>query len=398
MKKWILVLTLLFVSLGLAKAPEGYLGKLKSSTLELGYRTLSNISNWACWVYYTGGSAHSPSGSSGGIYPRGTTGAIYQDGLLWGGKYDTNKDGIGDEIRVGGANYNIGTVPGRVITGGDYGEAVVADLSDPAVRLYRIRPDHYYLTHEDLIQDAAELNMIGPSSVTEAMTQEIMDQYALDWEEWPAEWGAPYYDEDDDGIFTLGVDEPGIAQADQVVWYVVNDYSATATTSLYGSQPIGIELQTTIWAYDQERVRLGQIIFKSYKLINKSNSLVTDMYLAQWSDPDIGYYGDDFCGCDTVLNLGYAYNGDNSDSKFDSFNIGIPAAGYDLLQGPMVESPGDTAIFDLKPREDHKNLDMTSFSVFTHSTWDPDPFDYYMTLYFYTLMRGYRSLDRYDNP
>ena len=80
------------------------------------------------------------------------------------------------------------------------------DVTDPTRRVFRIRPDYADLTHAMLIQDAAEQNSIDVSAVTEAMTQDIMDQYALDWEEWPVAWGAPYYDNDEDGAFTEGVD------------------------------------------------------------------------------------------------------------------------------------------------------------------------------------------------
>ncbi|MEA2077320.1 MAG: hypothetical protein U9O95_04810, partial [Candidatus Marinimicrobia bacterium] len=402
MKKLILVLAILFVSSGLAKAPEGFFSKSTNLSSSLGNRTLSNISNWSCWVYSNGKSAHNPDGSSGGIYPRSTAGTIYQDGFMWGGKFDTDDDGIGDHIRIGGANYNIGTVPGRVITGGDYedGTFEVADPGDPSARLYRIRGDYQSLSHEDLIQDAAELNMIDPSSVTESMTQEIIDQYELDWEEWPGEHGAPFDDKDDDGIYTCGIDEPGYAHADQVIWFIVNDYDEIATTGMMGSPPIGLELQITIWAYDQEQVRIGQSIFKSYKLINRSNSIVTDMYFSQWSDPDIGYYGNDYCGCDTVLNLAYAYNGQATDRDYNEFDMAPPAAGYVLLQGPLVESIGDIAFIDLKPKTGYKNLSMSSFSIFPPyaAISDPDLSDPSWSLIYYNLIRGYNRTYNVDNP
>ena len=365
-------------------------------------RTLSNLSNWSYWTYYNGQSAQAPNGNSGGIYPRGTAGAIFQDGFIWGGKVDTTGNNVGDHIRVGGQTYNIGTVPGRVITGGNPKGTSwqIADPSDPRVRVYRIRPDYESLTHAMLVQDAAEQNMIDASSVTEAMTQEIIDQYALDWEEWPVEWGAPYYDLDDDGTWTPGVDEPGIAQADQVVWYVVNDYSPSATNSLYGSPPIGLELQTTLWSYNQPGVRLGQIIFKSYKLINKSGRAITDMYVSQWSDPDLGTYSNDFAGCDTVLSLGFAYNGEATDADYAAFDLPPAAIGYDFFQGPMIPSPGDTAIFELKYVADHKNLPMTSFGWFAAGSAisDPELGEYIGTLQFYNLIRGYVPTEDIASP
>ncbi|MEA2076550.1 MAG: T9SS type A sorting domain-containing protein [Candidatus Marinimicrobia bacterium] len=398
---YVAIVALLFAVVLVAAPLDGQpLQKTAATTAGQVTRSMSNISNWGYWVYSNGKSAQTPNGSSGGIYPRGTAGAIYQDGFIWGGKVDTTGNDIGDDIRVGGQTYNIGTIPGWVITGGDYADAVTADPSNPLVRIYRIRLDYLSLTHAMLIQDAAELNEVSPSSVTEAMTQELMDQYALDWEEWPVEHGAPYYDLDNDGVYTAGTDEPGIAQADQVLWYVVNDYSQSATTGLYGSLPIGIELQTTLWAYNQPGVRLGQIIFKSNKIINKSGKTITDMYVSQWADPDLGTYSNDFCGCDTTLSMGYAYNGEATDADYDAFDLAPPAFGYDFFQGPMVASPGDTAIFELEYVTGYKNLPMTSFGWFSAGAAIEDPTlgEYEGTLQFYNLIRGYLPLDDVVNP
>ena len=398
---YVAIVALLFAVVLVAAPLDGQpLQKTAATTAGQVTRSMSNISNWGYWVYSNGKSAQTPNGSSGGIYPRGTAGAIYQDGFIWGGKVDTTGNGIGDDIRVGGQTYNIGTIPGWVITGGDYADAVTADPSLDAVRIYRIRLDYLDLTHAMLIQDAAELNEVSSTSVTEAMTQELMDQYALDWEEWPTEHGAPYYDLDDDGVYTDGTDEPGIAQADQVLWYVVNDYSQSATTGLYGSLPIGIELQTTLWAYNQPGVRLGQIIFKANKLINKSGKTITDMYVSQWADPDLGTYSNDFAGCDTALSMGYAYNGETTDADYDAFDLAPPAFGYDFFQGPMVASPGDTAIFELEYVAGYKNLPMTSFGWFSAGAAIEDPTlgEYEGTLQFYNLIRGYLPLDDVTNP
>ncbi len=400
MKKIITIVTIvaLLFAVGLVAKPlDGQpLAKTAATTAGQVTRTMSNISNWGYWVYYNGQTGHAPDGSSGGVYPRGTAGSIYQDGFVWGGKY-----GASEEIRVGGQTYNIGTQPGRVITGGSYenGTYEIAAVTDPLVRVFRIRPDYESLTHAMLIADAAELNQTSASSVTEAMTQDLIDQYALDWEEWPTAWGAPYYDNDDDGVYTYSADGtgdmPGIAQADQIVWYVVNDYSATVTTSLYGSQPIGVELQTTLWAYNQPGVRLGQIIFRSNKLINKSDSTLTDMYVSMWADPDLGSAANDYAGCDTTLSMGYAYNGEATDSDYDVFDLAPPAFGYDFFQGPMVPSVGDTAIYELEYVADHKNLPMTSYGWFAAGTAieDPELGDYVGTLQYYNLIKGYKPTE-----
>ena len=44
--------------------------------------SLINIGNFGYWQKYDAYSAHTPSGNSGGIYPRGTAANIYLDGVL----------------------------------------------------------------------------------------------------------------------------------------------------------------------------------------------------------------------------------------------------------------------------------------------------------------------------
>ena len=359
-------------------------------------RTMSNISNWGYWIYYDGKSANQPSGISGGIYPRGTAGAIYKDGFIWGGQVDTTGDGVGDWVQVGGQTYNIGTQPGWINSDGS-----PADITDPKVKVYRIRSDWESLTRDDVKQDAQELNELESiDEVTNAMCDEIITQYEEDWNEWPADLGAPYTDINGDGSYNPAVDEAGLADADQVIWLVVNDLNKTRTKGLYGSDPIGLELQITMWAYNQPGARLGQIVFKKYKLLNKSGKNIEDMYVSQWSDPDLGNYGDDFCGCDTNLSMGYAYNGGAIDSKYEAFGLAPAAFGYDFFQGPIVASVGDTAVFNLKKKADYKNLPMTTFGWFAAGSAISDPTlsDYEGTRQWYNMLKGYKPFEDLSNP
>ena len=373
-------------------------------------RTMSNISNWGYWIYYTGKSGIDPNDVSGGVYPRGTAGAIYQDGFVWGGQVDTDGDGVGDDIRVGGQTYNIGTQPGCITASG-----TAADIADDWVKVYRIRSDWRTLTGSMVKKDAMELNLESSlGSVTESMTDAVIAQYEEDWNEWPVDLGAPWTDVNGDGVYDPAVDEAGIANADQVIWLVVNDLSSTSTMGLYGSQPIGLELQITIWAYNQPAARLGQIIFKKYKLINKSGGDIDEMYVSQWADPDLGNAGDDFCGCDTVLSMGYAYNGNAVDSDYDGFGLAPAAFGYDFFQGPLadgvagqdvnrngVDDAEDYAVFDLKVVGPGKvNLPMSTFGWFAAGSpiSDPELGDPEGTRQWYNMLRGYKPFDDLETP
>lgn len=48
--------------------------------------TLMNINDISMWVRADGWSERNPiTGESGIIFPRGTAGAVFQDGIIWGG-------------------------------------------------------------------------------------------------------------------------------------------------------------------------------------------------------------------------------------------------------------------------------------------------------------------------
>lgn len=147
------------------------------------------------------------------------------------------KDGRTPELRVGGQTYNSGTVPGRIISRG-----VAEDPNSPDVRIWRIRKDWQTA---DLRQDAAEFLNVSFRNVAEEQVATLRAQYKKDWKEWPWQKGAPFYDTNHNGIMDEN-EEPGVAFADQVVWFVVNDLNPTKTDSLYGSPPIGLEMQVPL--------------------------------------------------------------------------------------------------------------------------------------------------------
>ncbi len=375
-------------------------------------QSLVNIGNFAYWLWNDGVSAHSPyTGGAGGFYPRGTSNVLYQDGLIWAG-YVRDPDPSKPQLRAGGNSYTNGTISGW--WGGD--------PDDERARVYRIRQDWRSLTYDDVAQDAAELfNVSPPSAVSDQMIDAVIAQYKEDWKNWPTDLGAPYYDVNDNGIYDPVLDEaglpviarydeeghiieggdyPGIANADMVLWYVINDGNENRTRAFAGSPPIGLEIQITVWAYRHTKAAIGQSVFKKYKITNHSGYVIDSLYLGQWSDPDIGDYDNDLIGCDSVNQYMFAYNADMEDASFKEFGLPPPAVGYQLLQGPLVPSPGDTAVFDLKKLPDYKNLPMTSFGAYNRAFYPEPPVfgEYVLTRRWYNVLRGFLPYDDLDNP
>ena len=419
----VLIFGLLGVMSGLQARPKANevrtigLAKLAQSKVT---QSICNIGNWGYWVNYKGLMASDPfTGSGGGYYPRGVMTSIYLDGFMWGAFLKDPNTGktVSDTPSVGGLSYyTVGTQPGWIESPGN-----PVSIDDERVRVYRIRDDWRTLTHAQLIRDAAELNNVPTTGVTEDMTAAIKAQYAEDWKNWPVDLGAPYYDVDGNGEYNPVLDEegypkkpvydengnlidggdyPGIGKADQVVWFVVNDLNAANVNALSASDPIGLEVQVTLWAYNQPSNTLGQIVFKRFKIINKSGMILDSMFVAQWSDPDVGDYADDLVGCDTLLSLHFAYNGSPSDAEYSKVNLPPAAVGFDFFQGPLVPSPGDTGVFNLQYVPDHKNLGMTSFGYFSAGgTWsDPPMGEVSFTLQWYNMLNGFAPTDDLDNP
>jgi len=366
-----------------------------------------SINNLTAWFHYDGESNHSPGGDNGLYFPRGTGNAIYQDGVVWGAKaFVGGFQGTGtavatQPVRVGGGTYGVGTRAGWV--NGIGATATPISVSDPDVRVYRIRRDYSEMTDSDLRADAAAVEEIPQTEVTDQMMAAIQAQYALDWVEWGTKAipkGAPYIERNGtpgfqappafdatftvDSLISQNQDEPGVAgidpnsPADQVIWLVYNDLNVSSSQSFEGSDPLGLEVQKTVWGYKS----LNNLYFSRYRFINKGgvdvggstgSFHIDSMYVCQWSDPDLGSFSDDLVGCDTTLSMGFVYNANPIDGTYRAFNLPPPAAGYDFLAGPIVASTGATAVFDLKYKPDYRNLGMSSFAYFSAGSPYSDP-------------------------
>ncbi|MGE5496871.1 MAG: hypothetical protein ACM3Q2_02310, partial [Syntrophothermus sp.] len=327
--------------------------------------TKLNLNNITTFIYNDGQLDLSTKGYSGFEFPRGSRrAAIFQSGFVFGSK-------INGSIRVGGVTYNSGLQPGKIIS-----PVKAEDPNLPKNRLYRIRPDYKTaVLYWEMLDERKSENV-------------LRSQYEKDWNEWPASDGAPYIDINNDGKYDPKVDMPGIKDAVQTIWYVLNDMDEIKSQGLYGSPSSGLELQITLWTYDKD-FNLKNTYFKKYKIINKSGNTLSDMYVSLWSDPDNGDAGNDYVGCDSTLGLGFCYNADAADAIYGSRP---PATGFDLMQGPVVNgTAGDTAIFNGKKIAGKKNLPVTSF-FYNNSTVElADPLlgsNYNNTLYWYNQLQG----------
>lgn len=362
----ILSVLMLGLSFGAEKNPNPKGGQ-PNAVLGTPVNTYLNINNISTVFWNNGYSdIDIQDANSGFVFPKGSgKAAVFKSGFLWGGT-------IGGEVRVGGSSYRTGLQGGKILSPG-----VPEDPNLPKNRIYRVRPDY---RDGDL---SAEVRDEGKSAA------EVRAQYQKDWDEWPATDGAPYVDVDDNGSYDPTVDIPGVKGADQTIWFVANDLNSGNTTNLYGSNPMGIELQITVWAYSQQGA-LGNMLFRKYLMINKGTNTIQDMYVTQWSDMDLGDSNDDYSGCDVDLSLGYTYNANEVDAVYSP--LPPPAVGFDFFQGPLVAgAASDSGIFLGRRVYGKKNLPMTAHYYFARgdaTVTDPTQGSYEGTLQFYNFMQG----------
>jgi hypothetical protein len=386
----VVLLAILIVSSTMSFAGENRTNKggilLKTSTNDDKATILiNNIFNY----YSNNGDAsyNVYTGASGLEWPKGSGNtAIFEDGLVWAGYYG---DKTPANLRCGGSAYRHGLQAGRILNSGLAYTSLTADNPGSAAnRTYRVRPDinpsKTFAEVKSILEDEEVPLMSRDVSIS---AQTLYNRYIDDWNQWPAAEGAPFEDKNGNGTYEPATDVPGVPGADQTLWHVSNDLDAGRTTYMYGSNPIGLEYQRTIWAYRRTGA-LGNTIFTRNKIINKSNTPLDSAFFSQWSDPDLGDAGDDFVACDIPRSLGFVYNGKARDTYYGDKP---PAAGYDFFQGPIVASPGDSGIFNNKRRYDVKNLGMSSFNFFINSSatyTDPTQGSFTGTGHWYNLMNG----------
>ena len=284
---------------------------------------------------------------------------VFDEEFIWGGF-------VNSKFIVGGTGYGRLLQAGKIITpGGPINPPVADDPSLQRNRVYRVRPDinptvPFWNVQAKLdSEEVTYLNRFNNYPSTTA--SQLYDRYVSDWNTWPAADGAPFKDVNGNGVYDPAIDIPGVAGADQTLWYVANDPDSTRTLSYGSPRTLGIEVQKTIWGYRIPGA-LGNTLFTSTRLINKASYAVDSMFITVRTDNEIGGvagYQTDLVGCDTARNLGYGYKRIDTDTSYGSRP---PAVGSLLLQGPIV--PGlasDTVRMSGRIRLGYKNLRMTSF-------------------------------------
>ncbi|MFK7846753.1 MAG: T9SS type A sorting domain-containing protein [Rhodothermales bacterium] len=154
--------------------------------------------------------------------------------------------------------------------------------------------------------------------------------------DWPWQLGAPVVDADGNpDNYNLDAGDLPELLGDQRLWWVMNDRgNAHGSTN---SEPIGLEVHGSAFSFGSP-VKLANVTFFTYKLINKNKSALKKAYFGMYSDVDLGNYDDDYIGSDSLLHLVYGYNDNNIDEG--GYGEAPPAIGYTLIQTAFAEADG----------------------------------------------------------
>lgn len=168
-----------------------------------------------------------------------------------------------------------------------------------------------------------------------------------DYLEWPAHLGAPVNDYGNPVIYN-----------NQTLWTVYNGLdSSLSIRNWWNNLPVfPIEVHSLVYGYPGGPVDwLKDVVFFEWQVINKGSETIDSAYFGLWTDIDINEWLQNFPAVDSSIQLGYCW------TPSDSGNFIPMSVGYVWKYGPVVYSPGDTAIFNGSNKTDYKNLDLTSF-------------------------------------
>jgi hypothetical protein len=117
---------------------------------------------------------------------------------------------------------------------------------------------------------------------------------------------APFVDVNANGIYDPENGDFPKVYGDQCLFWVVNDKSGFRNPN--HGDPLKVQVQFLAYAYGPNRGILNNTTIYECKVINKSFGNYHDFNFGLYLDYDLYAAIDDFVGCDTLTNTGYAYN------------------------------------------------------------------------------------------
>ena len=218
------------------------------------------------------------------------------------------------------------------------------------------------------------------------LTNEEIEYHVTNWREggyepieniasWPgkgnpemgqSEQIAPYYDNNNDGVYDPMEGDYPMIKGDQALFFVFND-DRNIHMETEGI-PLGIEIRAMAYAFNEPTdSALWHTTFLHYEIENRSDTIYNETYIGICSDINIGNGFDDYIGCNVQDGFYYGYNGDEWDDHMDpvwgdsiTYNYGYhpPAQAVMILGGPYMDDDGID-----NPKYDENNQQICDMSI-----------------------------------
>ena len=150
---------------------------------------------------------------------------------------------------------------------------------------------------------------------------------------------APFVDVDGDGHYNPEAGDYPDIKGDQCLFFIFND-SFMEHGESFGKK-IGLEVHAMVYAYNApDDEALNNTVFINYQFFNRSSNDYHDVYLGLWTDWDIGFFTDDYVGCDVQRNSCFGYNGFPEDGAGEpnAYGDNPPVQVLSVLAGPHTNT------------------------------------------------------------
>lgn len=276
-----------------------------------------NINDIRTGISATGDLFYGPDGNASFEVPKGTSLHSLYLGNLWIGALDDS----------GGLRLAAQT----------YGQSGADFFAGPLANLYDSTYDARYHRLWKIDQATIDFHQSNWNIPNYIIPEVILNWPAHgDTNNGEAQYLAPFEDVNHDLIYTPSAGDYPKIRGDQALFFMINDDRSAHTES--GGEKLGVEIHGLVYAFDTLVFpALHQSVFVHYTIFNRQNTAFTDTYLGLWVDYDIGNFGDDHVGCDTVLNASFGYNATNNDmSGGYGYGSGPPSVATLFLNQPMT--------------------------------------------------------------
>lgn len=179
---------------------------------------------------------------------------------------------------------------------------------------------------------------------TYKITKDILDWPAMgDTIAGFAKYLAPFFDNNQDGFYNPMHGDYPVIKGDQMIYWIYND-SLTFHSESEG-HALGLEIHASAYAFacdaftdNDSGSAINYTTFYHLTIFNRTTSTIDSFITGLWFDSDIGYYKDDYIGCNPKESYGFCYNGDDYDEFGSGYGSNPPAIAGVLLKGLTNEA------------------------------------------------------------